>query len=521
MTLIEPTLFAPVTVNTANLGFATIGTVQPFSARAGIGYQDLLETLRIYVTNDIFNAVSELGNPEPWNTTMTNLVNAIDTALATQQTNVTADLTTVLNEIAAGENAALNNATILSALQSASSTVLAFLDARTDTQTAANLGTPGSHTAQALDTLLIPKFQNGGEYASEMTGFLAKLPSIHHDFANSPNGAAPTVLDSGQAASITGTFLATVNAGALYQPSGSGAGAVSYLNTVTSKNVRRIGCEFTVESATDSGALCLAVWDSPFTTPIPPAGIHFVTTSTTWQIGPYHGQASDGFQAVANFTYKTPLQAGVTYRVEIEIDPDRGHATVKLPDGTLFEYDDPYITAHAGKNPTWEHLSGVGTSTDIPVRILRLWADDDPANEYQGLRRSQPQNLTTAQYDPQASKSTTLSAAFQVVDSVSITVPPSKKVFFHGQECLQLGGVATNTYVQTDVNGGTQYGFCDWLGLLSQDAAYHFDGILNLSAFTVGQIVTVNVSILAAATAHHQHNDSANMRNALLAIPLP
>jgi hypothetical protein len=128
VTLIEPTLFQPIAVDPVNLGFPTIGTVQPFSPRAGIGYQDLLETLRVYITQDIYNAISALGDPTPWNDSQTKLVNAIDAALTTQQNNVTADLTTVLNQIAAGENAALNNATILSALQSANSAVLNFLD---------------------------------------------------------------------------------------------------------------------------------------------------------------------------------------------------------------------------------------------------------------------------------------------------------------------------------------------------------------------------------------------------------
>lgn len=128
MTIIDPTYLAPVApLNPADVGFATIGTMQPFSPRAGIGYQDLLETLRVYVQNDLYNFLTASNPQTVWDGNVDKLVQAIADQLNAQEATVNAALQAAVQQIASGTNADLYDAQIKTGLQATNSVSLAFL----------------------------------------------------------------------------------------------------------------------------------------------------------------------------------------------------------------------------------------------------------------------------------------------------------------------------------------------------------------------------------------------------------
>lgn len=104
------------------LGYAfTFPNMQPFSARAGIGYQDLLEDMRHYLVRTLIPTVQDLP---------AGLQGQLDTATASIAATVNTALDAAVAQVIAGENVPLNDATIHAVLQTAGSTALALLDGR-------------------------------------------------------------------------------------------------------------------------------------------------------------------------------------------------------------------------------------------------------------------------------------------------------------------------------------------------------------------------------------------------------
>lgn len=178
MTLTPPTI-DPVTVDIPANTFRSHGDIQPFTYRNGMGYTLLLETMRkwLYVTlvpylNTNFEEITD-----SWITNVTAITTAVDTALAaqattiddalaTQRQQVADDLAAKLTEISSGANTALNDQSILNALESASSTALAYLDGRylgssaTTVDAAVNtaIETPSSNSRASLSGLYVSDF---------------------------------------------------------------------------------------------------------------------------------------------------------------------------------------------------------------------------------------------------------------------------------------------------------------------------------------------------------------------------
>lgn len=146
MTLIDPVRFTPVALENLDLGFSSFPDVQPFSARAGIGYQELLESMRRYITRVLVPYLVDVNPQALWDGNVDKLMVAldaaivqsqteIDAALAAQKAQVAQNLADTLAQIVAGESAALYDAQVYAALESAGSTALALLDGRYATAT--------------------------------------------------------------------------------------------------------------------------------------------------------------------------------------------------------------------------------------------------------------------------------------------------------------------------------------------------------------------------------------------------
>lgn len=140
MTITPPDL-TPVQIPTDLITYRPVTDVVPFTYRASMTYQQLLESLRHYLIEDYvpwaYNEFKEFG--ESWAGNLTQLITTVDTALeqqsttvqnalTAQQQQVAQNLSDTLAEIVAGSNAQLNDAHIAASLQVANSTALAFLD---------------------------------------------------------------------------------------------------------------------------------------------------------------------------------------------------------------------------------------------------------------------------------------------------------------------------------------------------------------------------------------------------------
>jgi hypothetical protein len=385
-------------------------------------------------------------------------------------------------------------------------------------------GIPGTGAVPA-DTAVAGYVGTAGTSATKtaLQNTVQALPSVHHDFSGDPDGTPAAVLDSGQTVDLQGSQKQIVAGGALTQATGTSGTASAYLNVTTANPVRRIGAEFVLQSSASSGILALVNWQNQFQNPIPPANAHLVLTGTSWSFGPYLGQNGGGFAPIATFDFLQPLLAGVLYRVEMIIDADRGTVTILLPDGNTYTCSDARIQSFNGNHPTWENLSNTDTDVEVPVRILRIWADDNPAAPFAGVRGvTSPRDLTVSRFGLTASQATTLSdSSFVQVDQTDMIVPASKRARIDGLEYVQMNNVKTNLYVQTSVGGDTSRGFTQLLGNTDDDFLFAFGGELDLSDYIPGTKVTVAVKMQAASTATHRHLASANMRNSLTVTPLP
>lgn len=139
MTITPPTVL-PVTINFPADVFRANSEVQPFSYRSTMTYTEILESIRAWLYNTLVPYLNTNFDDiqGSWIDNVTAISDAVNTALASQKDAVDQELATALAEIVAGANAALNDATVLAALQSAGSTALAYLDARYDGRYAAS-----------------------------------------------------------------------------------------------------------------------------------------------------------------------------------------------------------------------------------------------------------------------------------------------------------------------------------------------------------------------------------------------
>lgn len=140
--MIPPTL-APVDLTGYPSAYRDYPSVQPFSQRSSLTYQQKLEAIAAWIPRVLvpWIATNYQGLDNSWIDQANTLAAAVNTALDTQRTEIETALTTqqqqvadnlaeTLAEIVAGENAPLYDAQVHAALQVANSTALALLDAR-------------------------------------------------------------------------------------------------------------------------------------------------------------------------------------------------------------------------------------------------------------------------------------------------------------------------------------------------------------------------------------------------------
>jgi hypothetical protein len=117
--------------------------VTSFTYRTGMSHMALVENMRVWIQKTLIPYLNdEFGEMESsWEIQVNNLITAIGSIIETQRLNVNDALTaqsadvaeqlsSTLTEIVAGADGQLNDGLVLSALESANSTALAFLDGR-------------------------------------------------------------------------------------------------------------------------------------------------------------------------------------------------------------------------------------------------------------------------------------------------------------------------------------------------------------------------------------------------------
>jgi hypothetical protein len=129
MTIVPPTL-TPVQVPDSVVSYRPVTDITPFTVRAGVSYQALLEYLRSYVvetlTPYVENNFEDMG--EEWNKNTLSIIESFNAALATQSENVAKELADTLAEIAANANVTLNDSAMVAVLNSVTSQTITFLE---------------------------------------------------------------------------------------------------------------------------------------------------------------------------------------------------------------------------------------------------------------------------------------------------------------------------------------------------------------------------------------------------------
>lgn len=216
-----------------------------------------------------------------------------------------------------------------------------------------------------------------------MSGHGLPGTAIASDFSDLPDGVAPMTGDDGV------PFIDARSNGVVLSPTGRNGALVgnlpdgrsaSYLQQVMPRKVVREGAVFGFQMASTpdggNGALCLAAWATPITSPsaqVPDAHFHFVVSPTSAGLTYW----SNGSPSVAlfqtTFTHPLPMN-GTPLRVEVVIDGSR--ATVSLPDGSVRTIVNDEIGNIAGTVANWEYFKY--DAGDDDVLLYRIWAESAP-----------------------------------------------------------------------------------------------------------------------------------------------
>ncbi len=307
------------------------------------------------------------------------------------------------------------------------------------------------------------------------------------DFTGKPNGAAPVVMDTGQAADTV--FAATgrapvISGGRLTHGALPASGAYAdYHQSQAAGDLREAGTRFYVDSSTGttSGIMCLAVWDGIFEgtgAPIPktPAHITIDTVTGQWQWFVSDGGASDHLQSIKQGTFTKPASDGATpWDVSFWIDPDAGIGYMRLP-GVDAVTGTRFVTLTDAEIATYmplvslpvvtfaelvpgadvlvlEHFASAGANTAIYPEFEHGWAKE--LRVTRDLSSSMREAAVTPprpgfiDYAPSTQQAKTLGTSSTVLytdtgNTVQATVAgaagPTGKVYIDGSLTIEFGG---------------------------------------------------------------------------------
>lgn len=285
-------------------------------------------------------------------------------------------------------------------------------------------------------------------------------PAAFIDFTTKPDGAAPTTLDTGQAADSV--FNATgaapvISGGKLVTGTLPGSGGYAdYFQVPLGAKAQLIGNEFVLPTGANDGngvhayGLFASVYEGGGTN-VPSSRCHFTIvpgtgTTATWQYGVYRGDGSPLVVPKAG-TFTKPAEDGVTPWVPVvTFDEDLGNAYVTLPDDTRVTVTAAEIAAAftaAGQTPVAlrdlggevafvEHFATTGANTAKFSQVKRMWADVSPpsrsakAVSQRALAKALAANVAppaaTTVYSPTTQLVSTVTTSAANVDATNVKV---------------------------------------------------------------------------------------------------
>lgn len=200
-------------------------------------------------------------------------------------------------------------------------------------------------------------------------------------FANKPDGAAPTVFDSGQPAVLGSAESAApvVSGGQLIaSPSGS-AVAAYYYSAELAGVATRIGMRFVFAGgSTQTGTAAMAIThardDGTFA---PDMSLHFVVQPVGWSFGVWDGpgHTGTGLQVLASGTFSPALTIDGETEYEAEAWVVGDTIAAHLPDGTVATATDSRVgdATYSGPFVFFEQFAN-NASTDNKIGFTHLWA---------------------------------------------------------------------------------------------------------------------------------------------------
>lgn len=213
------------------------------------------------------------------------------------------------------------------------------------------------------------------------TNQYAKVPNLHHDFSNKPNGAINSV-DTNQPFRIynnpSSSSGLAISGGAMVHGAPSANNAAGYLEVKLPNKITRIGAKFKYSDITYGGSVTVASFASSIVEavvdngqPIPNAGIHVTLNPSYIGVTIYQ---STGTIQLGDIPI-SGLQANTEYSFEVIVDRENSTLYVVKPDGTLSKgFKDSRIASMSSEYATFE-LYEVDT-TKIPAVMTSVWADD-------------------------------------------------------------------------------------------------------------------------------------------------
>jgi hypothetical protein len=327
--------------------------------------------------------------------------------------------------------------------------------AEIDAQIAADEG-----SAAALAALVASK-QTAAQVASTVA---AQATSDAATYAPKPaTYLDPRTLPNGTLTGGFGNSPFTINAGALeHTPVPTSNGAAYYQRTLPAP-VARIGCVADWDSnATGSVALVLpgTAWSD---SSLGSAGIH-ATVDATGHVG--IGRFEAGTGVVAIHTGEAGTLTGGRHLIEVALDSRRSAVTVLIDGTVILTYADATAFTMIGTRAVWE-LYEVNGSSDVPARLLALWADVEsrvpPAAPLTAPAPGGSASTATTKVVNPDSLSTTIVTGYPGVQigagalAMSVKFPPSGKLLVTLGINFTITGGPDNILVNATTDGNPGY----------------------------------------------------------------
>lgn len=361
---------------------------------------------------------------------------------------------------------------------------------------------------------------------------------LYHDFSLDADGNIPEISQTGQtfldwdSASAGSSYY--IENGALKHDMPTGANSASYLEAKLRKDVTLIGAEISFPEETPNGVLALCCFDKSLVLErregrnIPNASIHCIVGRTYANITVYENGTSP---TLFTFNYKEPLATNTKHKVTLLRRGDEqrliapfGIITIPVKDSRMVQYLSEYANFELFE----------ANSTQYPAIIHSIWADSEELTDKQidewNIMQVIEDNITNNIVSADLATMTqgdggniTLTSSHQNLLTKSVIVPKSKKLY--ATASLQLGFTTTGgagvVIAGVQPNTLESKGFrCSVLTekTVANKERVSLSGLIDLSDYTVGLSVDINVKALASAGTCVVNNTIANGSQIMLTL---